>query len=283
MSGFGWHPREHRAALNGMLTLSLEERGAYNTLLDLIYDRSGPVPDDARWLSGWMGCSLRRWAQLRASLVGKGKIYEITVNGIASLMNPRAAIEIENQAKLSRNLSEIGAKGGRKRAENAAASKENKELAQAPAQAPLKLKTETETVQEEANASLSSPDDAPRTRQYPEPFELAWKAYPHVKGRSSKPKALGSWRRLPANVRDQLPPAIARYARDGREPKSDCGAPAMQRWLSEERFTDWMRPPESPVAAIGPTPAALAHRLQHYRETGEWRPTWGERPQEIAA
>src|SRR5258708_975767 len=109
MSAFGWHPREHRAALDGMLMLSLEERGAYNTLLDLIYDRAGPIPDDARWLSGWMGVSLKRWAIIRAILLMKGKIYEVNLNGSPSLMNQRAAIEIENQAKLSRNLRENGA------------------------------------------------------------------------------------------------------------------------------------------------------------------------------
>lgn len=142
---FGWHPREHRAALQGMLSLTLEERGAYNTILDLIYDRGGPVPDDARWMAGWMGVSLKRWSVLRAALIVKGKIYETEVGETASLMNGRAAVEIENQTKLSRNAVLTGAKGGRKRAENAAASKENSDLAQGPPQGCLKLKTETKT------------------------------------------------------------------------------------------------------------------------------------------
>ena len=246
MSAFGWHPREHRAALDGMLMLTLEERGAYNTALDLIYDRGGPIPDDARWLAGWMGCSLRRWAQLRATLIVKGKLYALSLNGVASLMNQRAASEIENQAKLQRNLSESGAKGGRKRAENEAKAKENNGPAQAPLEAPPKLKTETKTVEEDANASLSSADDdAPRSRSVPEPFELAWKAYPHVKGRSSKTKSLACWRRLPASVRDQLTPAIGRYAKAGREPNSDCGAPAMERWLRDDRYLDWLDGPEA--------------------------------------
>lgn len=79
-----------------------------------------------------------------------------------------------------------------------------------------------------------------KPKGYPEDFEAAWKAYPHAKGRSAKPKALAAWRKLPAQARAELPSACARYAADGKEPKADCGAPAMQRWLAEERFTDWL-------------------------------------------
>jgi Uncharacterized protein conserved in bacteria len=55
-----------------MRHLTLEQRGAYDTLLDLIYERGGPVPDDDRWLSGWMGVSPRRWRQIRQELFGPG-------------------------------------------------------------------------------------------------------------------------------------------------------------------------------------------------------------------
>lgn len=143
---FGWHPRDHKAALDGMLMLTLEERGAYNTCLDLIYDRAGPIPDDARWLSGWMGVSLKRWASLRATLIVKGKLFAINVNGVDCLMNERAAHEIEKQNNRARNLREIGAKGGRNSAKNRVETKENNDIAEADAQATLKLKTKTETI-----------------------------------------------------------------------------------------------------------------------------------------
>jgi uncharacterized protein YdaU (DUF1376 family) len=276
MSTFGWHPRSHRDALEGMRKLTLEERGAYNTLLDLIYERGAPVPDDARWLSGWMNCSLRKWASLREGLIESGKIYAINVNAEPCLMNVRAALEIENQTKLTRNLSESGAKGGRKRAENASGININSNLEQAPLEAALKLKTETETIAEEANASLSSPDDAPRLQKYPEPFELVWKAYPHTKGRSSKPKSLGYWRRLPAPDRERLPQAIARYAREGREPKADCGAPAFDRWLKDARYLDWLE--TARIVAPVAEPAVQMSRARHFRDTGEWKPSWGDKP-----
>ena len=145
MSNFDWHARYHQDALDGMLMLTLEERGAYNTILDLIYSRRGPVPDDCRWLSGWMGCSLRKWSGLRAALIVKGKLHQVEHNGLPSLSNERAQNELETQAKLSRNRAETGAKGGRKRAENAAQSNENSDLAQANVKLTgARTKTETE-------------------------------------------------------------------------------------------------------------------------------------------
>ena len=100
----------------------------------------------------------------------------------------------------------------------------------------------------EADASLSPEGDEPS--KYPEDFEACWKAYPHIRGRSSKRKAWGCWRRITAGRRALLPSAIARYAREGREPKEDCGAPAMDRWLRDERYLDWM--------TAGPADAAPA-------------------------
>lgn len=107
-----------------------------------------------------------------------------------------------------------------------------------------------QTVQdiEDANASLSPPATKP---EYPAEFEACWKAYPHVKGRSSKSKSHGYWRRIPAARRAALPSAIARYACDGREPKEDCGAPAMERWLRDQRYLDWLD--EAQPASLAPT------------------------------
>jgi uncharacterized protein YdaU (DUF1376 family) len=137
-AGHRWHAREHKAALDGMLGLSLEERGAFNTVLDLIYDRGGPVPDDARWLAGWMGCSVKKWLILRERLVALGKLY-VTPEG--ALSNGRAEIELERAAAARRTVAESGAKGGRKRAENRAEVNENSGLGLAP----LKHRDSTDT------------------------------------------------------------------------------------------------------------------------------------------
>lgn len=166
-----WHPREHRRALEGMLILTLEERGAYNTCLDLIYDREGPIPDDARWLAGWMGISTRRWSTIRASLIMKGKIFALVVNGEPVLMNRRAAIELENQSKISRERVENGAKGGRTHAETKANLSENNAPGQAevkPVRASTLTSTETEEREPTKPNGLSPPFENAKGSRLPD-------------------------------------------------------------------------------------------------------------------
>lgn len=127
MSANPWHRRYHSDALAGMLSLTLEERGAYQTVLDLIYDRGSAIPDNERLLAGYMGCSIRKWRSLRESLISKGKLA--AADGLLS--NSRAEKEIENDAKTRRKLAENGSKGGRKNAENAKNANENSETEQA--------------------------------------------------------------------------------------------------------------------------------------------------------
>lgn len=129
MSARHYHKRYHSDALAGMMGLTLEERGAYQTLLDLIYDRAGPLPDNERLLAGYMGCSVRKWRSLRNSLISQRKIV-ITVHG--EITNPRAELEIENALKTSRKHAENGSSGGRKNAERAKYSNENNESDEAP-------------------------------------------------------------------------------------------------------------------------------------------------------
>lgn len=47
--------------------------------------------------------------------------------------------------------------------------------------------------------------------------------------------------------------------------------------LNADRWRDFLLPP---TAGRTPTadPAVRAHRLQHFAKTGEWKPTWGDRP-----
>lgn len=113
MSAQHWHKRYHSDALTGFMSLSLEERGAYQTVLDMIYDRGGPIVDNDRLLAGYMGVSLRKWTSLRDSLVAKGKITRAD----GHISNDRAISEIEKAAKTSRKHAENGSKGGYKSGE----------------------------------------------------------------------------------------------------------------------------------------------------------------------
>lgn len=124
MSARPFHKRYHSDALAGFMALSLEERGAYQTLLDLMYDRGGPIADNARLLAGYMGVSLRKWKSLREDLIAKGKIH-LTDDG--RLSNSRVEKELENDAKASRKHAENGLKGALKKYEMPKKLNENSE------------------------------------------------------------------------------------------------------------------------------------------------------------
>lgn len=123
-----WYRRYPDNFLTGMARLTLEEKGAYNVVVDLIYARGGPIADEPRWIAGLCNCSVRRWTTIRARLIELGKL--VAADG--SLWNERAIAELGSAVKEAEKLSENGAKGGNKSAEMRAAAKENNGLSQAP-------------------------------------------------------------------------------------------------------------------------------------------------------
>ena len=131
MSASHWHKRYHSDALTGFMSLSLEERGAYQTILDMIYDRGGPIVNNDRLLAGYMGVSLRKWASIRDALSAKGKI---AIEG-GHIANERAIFEIEKAAKTSRKHAENGSKGGHKSGEVRKKVNENNESDEATLEA----------------------------------------------------------------------------------------------------------------------------------------------------
>ena len=105
-----WYKRYPADFIAGTMMLTCEEKGAYNTVLDLIYDRGGPIPEDAQWLGRVAGCSTRRWKQLQKRLIEEGKIE--VENGLID--NPRARELRFISEKEAEKLAENGAKGGEK-------------------------------------------------------------------------------------------------------------------------------------------------------------------------
>ncbi len=81
-------------------------------------------------------------------------------------------------------------------------------------------------------------------------FAALWAAYPHTKGRSSSPKSEIAFRASPSELQGRLARAAAAFAKGGTIPKS--GAPALERWLEEERYRDWLDAPEPGRLKPGP-------------------------------
>lgn len=72
--GLPWYKRDPRAELVEMGRLTLEERGAYATLIDLIHAHNG-VDDDPRYIAGELRVHIRIWTRIRARLIELGKLY----------------------------------------------------------------------------------------------------------------------------------------------------------------------------------------------------------------
>lgn len=76
----------------------------------------------------------------------------------------------------------------------------------------------------------------------PDEFEAAWKAYPHVEGRSSKPNALEQWEALTADEQAGLITAIGQFKPKVAQICGDKGAPCMARWLKDARHLSFVAP-----------------------------------------
>lgn len=98
-----YYKRFPRDFLDGTIGLCLETKGAYAIVLDLIYMRDGRLADDARYIAGQLGCSVRKWTAIRKELLTAGKIQ--CADGIIS--NFRADYLTEESRKYQDNQREI--------------------------------------------------------------------------------------------------------------------------------------------------------------------------------
>lgn len=96
MNGLPYYKAYPRDFVEGTIGMDFELKAAYRLVLDLIYMQGGNLPDDARYISGLLGCTLKKWSSLRAKLVEMGKIE---VRG-EFLANNRADKELETLGKL---------------------------------------------------------------------------------------------------------------------------------------------------------------------------------------
>ena len=106
MNGLPYYKRYPRDFIEGTIGLPFEVKVTYSFVLDLIYMQGGKLPDDARYISGLLGVSVRKWNSLRESLISAGKI--VAENGC--LTNYRAVSELESLAKLQDKQRENGSK-----------------------------------------------------------------------------------------------------------------------------------------------------------------------------
>lgn len=70
-----FYKRDPDRALAGMAELTFKQRGAYNSLIDLLYSRDGKVPDDDVRVARMISCNWREWAAVKKQLIALGKVW----------------------------------------------------------------------------------------------------------------------------------------------------------------------------------------------------------------
>lgn len=252
--------------------LTCEQHGAYLLLLGQMWTGGGTLPNDAAKLARLARCTPARWAKVAPEILSFFEV-EGTV-----LTNKRLTNELEKAREKSIKRADAGKRGGDAKAlkdKEPALANATPNAVALPCHSP---EPEPETEKKEETKVSSST----RRKRRADPsvidleFEAAWRAYPHVRGRSPKPDALAEWRAMSPGHRAALVGACKRYAADGREPKEDCGAPAMHRWLRGQRFLDWMEPETPPPKVLTPAEqAAQAAKNAAYLDMLESRANAG--------
>lgn len=184
MAEIKWYKRDPDAALAGMMQLTLEERGAYNTVLDLIYSKADNLRDDDRMIAGFLSCDPRVWKRIKAKLVDLGKLR--IEDGF--IRNLRATSEILTALHRVASASEAGrASAAARAAKSKPEPKQNKDIrstpAERPVERPLQLSTTTTTSRiESPSSSASGSADAGRGLEALETKlreAAGWQSEPH--------------------------------------------------------------------------------------------------------
>tara|TARA_R100001369_G_scaffold16867_4_gene31986 strand:- start:1981 stop:2868 length:888 start_codon:yes stop_codon:yes gene_type:complete len=109
MNALPYYPRYPRDFFEGTAGMSLEEKGAYGLVLDLIYMMGARgLPDDPQYIAGQLGTSVRKWNSLRKSLIERGKIN--IKDGL--ICNGRAEKEKAKQKKYQGQQAENASSAG---------------------------------------------------------------------------------------------------------------------------------------------------------------------------
>lgn len=130
----------------GTADLSLEQEAAYLRVINAIHKHDAGVPDNDRVLAGLFRTSTRKARALIDALIEAGKVF--IEDG--KIWNDRARSDLVQRGFTTISRAESGAKGGRKRSENATKSLKNNDQPQAIASSRIEENREEYSV---ANAT----------------------------------------------------------------------------------------------------------------------------------
>ena len=105
-----FYKRDPDRALAGMADLTLQERGAYNTILDALYSRDGVLRADDEMLRRLLGCHGNEYRAVKSKLMGCGKIWieggYVKAKGVETTLEEALDVS-EKQRKNARKRWEI--------------------------------------------------------------------------------------------------------------------------------------------------------------------------------
>lgn len=96
MKGENFYRRNPGNALAGMVGMTLEERGVYNTIIDLLYLTWRPLEDNRAYIAGHCGCAVQKLNPIIGRLIERGKLITFVEDGATYLSN--RAFEAERTA-----------------------------------------------------------------------------------------------------------------------------------------------------------------------------------------
>lgn len=222
MPSMKWYKRNPHKALEGMMLLSLEERGAYNTILDLIYANGGQIIDDDRFLSGWMRCDVRVWKRIKNTLIEREKLYQ--ADGF--LRNRVSDLEIDDALRRLACSSDAGRASARKRKSEI---KENNDLA--PTSVERTLQPLTYTVRKEVEGK---PSTLKKSEVFSFEFLEFWGSFPKQR-EGSKAGASKAYCRATARASpDEILAGCKAYAQSAEVKRGFAKGAAA--WLNDDRW-----------------------------------------------
>lgn len=88
-----FYRRNPNDALAGMVGMTLEERGVYNTIIDLLYSTWRPVEDSRMFIANWCGCAVQKLNPILDRLIARGKLLRFEEGGVWYISNCRFEAE----------------------------------------------------------------------------------------------------------------------------------------------------------------------------------------------
>lgn len=197
-----WYKRDCDAALTGMAALTLEERGAYNGVLDMLYSRDGDLPNDDELIACTLRVNPRTWRKMRDALIRKGKLWLVSGSKIM-------AKRVERELKESRKVSQTQSNRAAKRWERGESGNVIKlgSMRGGNASTTTSTTTTTSTKKKEGRISKASESDWPA--DYIDQF---WSQYPRRVEKRRTADLLGKLRKQGLVSWDTLMAGVMRYA-----------------------------------------------------------------------